>query len=102
MEFYRIFVFYMNKSLNKDLFETFLDDPTYIYNKVEEIYGFGAVFIFKVIYIYIRAKIGLDLSFDSFLDIVKSGDREALRKIFANLSEISRYNDPYIQNRLGG
>lgn len=100
-EFYRIFVFYISKGLNRDLFDAFLEDPAYIYRKVEEIYGFGTVFIFRAIHSCIRAKIELDISFNSFLDIVKNGDKEALRRIFTRLSEISGYNDPCVQSRWG-
>ncbi|MEM2739711.1 MAG: hypothetical protein QXQ29_02805 [Candidatus Bathyarchaeia archaeon] len=102
-DFYLVFTFYIGRGLGGDLFEVFLEDPARVYSRVEEIYGFGAVFIFRAIYNYIRARVELDLSFDRFLDIVKSGDREPLRNLFSRLSEAGRRCNPCIpDNREAG
>jgi hypothetical protein len=89
-DFYQLFVFYVGRKLSRDLFDTFLEDPNRVYNEIEEIYGYGVVFIFRALYDYIKAKIELNLSFDQFLHIVRSGDKDALRRIFVMLSEDKR------------
>lgn len=92
MEFYQVFIFYIGRGLGGDLFEFFIDDPAYVYNVIEKIYGLGATFIFRVVYDHIRARIELDLSFDRFLDIIRGGDREALINLFVKLSEANKHH----------
>jgi len=89
-DFYQLFTFYVGKKLSRSLSDAFLEDPGRVYNEIEEIYGYGVVFIFREVYDYIEAKIELNLSFDQFLHIVRSGDKDALRKIFIMLSETKR------------
>ena len=101
-DFYQIFVFHVSRGLGGDLFDVFLKDPIRVYSRIEEVYGFGVIFIFRMLYDYIRARMELSLSFDRFLDIVRSGDREALRSIFAKLSDASRSGNPYLSNYSGG
>jgi len=95
-DFYQLFVFYVGRKLSRDLFDTFLEDPNRVYNEIEEIYGYGVVFIFRALYDYIKAKIELNLSFDQFLHIVRSGDKDALRRIFVMLSEDKRSSNSSI------
>ncbi|MCS7112878.1 MAG: hypothetical protein RMJ00_01155 [Nitrososphaerota archaeon] len=100
-EFYQVFIFYIDRDLGRDPFEVFLEDPARVYGKIEEIYGFGATFIFRAIYDYIRGKMRLNISFDEFLYIVKSGDKESLKKILASLLEASGCSNPCTLGKWG-
>ena len=95
-DFYRLFAFYVGKKLSRSLSDAFLKDPGRVYNVIEEMYGYGAVFIFRAVYDYLKAKIELGVSFDQFLHIVRSGDKDALRKMFIKLSEDKRSSNSSI------
>jgi len=100
-DFYQLFAFYVGRKLSRGLFDVFLEDPARVYEKVEEIYGYGAVFIFRAVYDYLKARMELGLSFDQFLHIVRGGDKDALRSVFVKLSEVNGFSNPSIPTREG-
>lgn len=82
-------LFFLRRGLGRDPFEVFWDDPGAFYREMERVFGVGAKLLIKLFVSRINDELGLNMSPEHFLELMRSGDQRSVEEIRLFLTKIA-------------
>lgn len=81
-------LFFLRKGLSKDPFEVLWNNPKAFYREMEKVFGIGANVIINLLVTKINNEFGLSMSFEHFLELIRSNDQQSIKEIRSFITEI--------------